>query len=237
MSDQTPIKDLLVGTPFAAVWPPKSDLDLPAVDGRTAALRTLRRYISELTFHLPGPKGSGRTERFRIPVEKVHVEQPDKEVKLAPPSVVFLPGPIEYLPIGLATALDESSKDRHGAGTALQIQAEYRELVTVEFWALDKPHRRAMLAGIESAFSPTEQMYGLRLRMPDYYDQSVCFTLDGGMRPDDPDNVRNRRWGYGTFEVRFDVVRLVRVGTVVPTLEVDAFADAAEYDAEAGSLK
>lgn len=240
MSDQTPAKDLLTGTPFALVWPEKSTIDLPAVDGRTAALRILRRYLAELTFHLPGAKGSGKTVSLRIPEERIHVEQPDKEVMLLmgtkenPVSVVFLPGPAEYQAAGLATSLVENSKDKFGPGTALQVQSTYREVVTVEFWTIDKPHRRAVLAGFESALSPTEQMYGLRFRMNDYYGQTVCFSLEGGMRPDDPDNARNRRWGYGTLEMTYDVVRVVRVGVVDPKIDIAAF-DFGTI-AEAGSL-
>jgi len=220
--DKTSVLKLLQGSPFGALYPPKAAVDLPAIDGRTACLRVLRRYIAELTFHMPGDRGSANTRSFKIPLEKIHIEQPDKNVVLDFPSIVFLPGAGEALPIGLATFLEEESFNKFAPGTALQVQSEYQETFTIELWARDKPTRRAMMQ-LELALTPTEQQYGIRFRVPDYYDQTVCFSLQGSMRPDDPDNVRNRRWGHMTVEMRFDSVRLVNVGTIKPEVSVDAY--------------
>lgn len=223
MSDKTPAHQLIIGRPFGTVYPPREPPRLPAVDGRTAALRVLRRYVSELAFSLPGDRGSPNDVQFRIPIEKVHVEQPDNVVELDFPSVVFLPGAGQYLPVGLSTFLEEESFDRFAPGTVLQVQSEYQETVTLECWAKDMPTRRSMVAGLEAALVPTEQMYGIRFRMPDYFDQPVCFTLLTSMRPDDPDNVRNRRWAHLALEMRFDVVRLVNVQTLKPFCATDAY--------------
>lgn len=238
MSDHTNAHDLLQGDPFGRVSPPRDAIDLPAVDGRTVALRILARYISELTFNLPGTKGSGITKKIRIPEEDIHIEWPDNQVQLKAPSIVFVPGNGEHLPAGLATFLVEGSHDKFGKGTALQVQSEYQETFTIEVWANDKPTRRAICGGLEVSLVPVEQMYGIRFRMPDYYDNTVCFTLLGGMRPDDPDAVRNRRWGHLSVEMRFDVLRLVNVVPFDPSVETEAYEpdevpDGVEIDVEA----
>jgi hypothetical protein len=230
-SDKTPAHKLIQGTPFGAVYPARAAAEFPAIDGRTAGLRVLRRYISELTFHRPGDAGSPRLIPFRIPLDDIHVEQPDNVVNLLKETkpggtnaaVVFVPGAGQYLPVGLSTFLEEETRDKFGKDTALQVQSEYQENVTLECWATDKPTRRAMVAGLEAALVPTEQMYGIRFRMPDYFDQPVCFSLDSGMRPDDPDTVRNRRWAHMIVEMRFDVVRLVNVETLRPVAAVDVY--------------
>lgn len=223
MSDQTKAHELLLGNPFADVFPPKPNPDLPSLDGRTVALRVLARYISELTFRLPGNKGSPQTTKYQIPYERIYVEQPDNVVKLVPPCIVFVPGAGTYNPVGLSTFIEEESFGKFGKGTALQVQSEYVETFTIECWADTKPLRRSMVAGLESALVPTETMYGVRFRMPDYFDQPVCFSLDGSMRPDDPDNVRNRRWGHLTVEMRFDMVRLVNVDLLKPEVVSEAY--------------
>lgn len=220
MRDKTPAKQLISGF-GTEPWPPRPLRPLPAVNGRTVALRILARYISELTFHLPGDKGSNATVPFRVPLEDVHIEQPANVEALKMPSFVFLPGTGEYLPVGLGPSIDESSFDVHAPGTALQTQSEYQETITIEAWAHSKPLRRSLVAALEVALVPTEVMYGIRFVMPDYYRQTVCFTLASSMMPDDPDAVRNRRWGHLSVEMRFDVVQLVNAATLKPLVTLD----------------
>jgi len=209
--------DLLTGTPFGAVQPPRPALPLPAVDGRTIALRILRDYISELTFTRPG-SGAARIQ-YRIPVEHIHIEQPGSE-DLRFPSIVVRPGEGNYDAIGLVAYVDEATADLYGKGTVVQEQSEYREVITLELWAEEPPQRASMVAGLEQALVPTEQLYGLRFRMPDYYDRTVCFSLWSGSRPDDPMAAQRRRWAMLQIEMRFNVCALVYCETMMPVFSV-----------------
>jgi hypothetical protein len=224
MSTRERAHDLMNGaTPNTAPWPARPEVALQAVDGRTVALRILARYISELIFQLPGDKGSPVTIPYRIKPEDVHIEQPDNVDKLRFPSIVFLPGAGEYQPVGLTPYVVESTRDEERKDCALQVMGEYFEAFTVECWADSMPLRRSLVAALEDAFVPSEAIYGLRFRMPDYHDQTVCFTLATSMRPDDPDAVRNRRWAHLGLEMRFEVVKLVPVEGFRPEVEVGTF--------------
>jgi hypothetical protein len=134
-----------------------------------------------------------------------------------------LPGAGEYQPVGLTPYVVESTRDEERKDCALQVMGEYFEAFTVECWADSMPLRRSLVAALEDAFVPSEAIYGLRFRMPDYHDQTVCFTLATSMRPDDPDAVRNRRWAHLGLEMRFEVVKLVPVEGFRPEVEVGTF--------------
>jgi hypothetical protein len=218
----TTAHELLTGTPFGRVLPPRPGQPLPPVDGRTKALRILRQYISELRFSRPD-RGD-RPIPYEIPIHCIHIEQP-KQADLEFPSIVFRPGSDgRYDGIGLGSYIDEATADVYAPGTAVQEQSEWIETITLECWAEEGPQRSSMMAGLEQALVPTEQYYGLRFRMPDYYDRTVCFSLNSGARPDDPDAAgKNRKWGVMQVEMRFNVVALVQVSKmdVVDTLVVD----------------
>lgn len=216
-------KSLLQGNPFGQVWPPRPAPPLPAVDARTTALRVLADYISELTFNRVMEETS-KPEGFQIKREHIFVEQPDNVQNLPFPSVVFVPGPGDYSPIGLTAFIDESTADKYAPGTALQEQSEYVETVTIEVWANTRAMRRCIVAGLEVALVPTEQMYGIRFRMPDYFNQTVCFSLNTSMRVDDPEAVRNRRWAHLMVEMRFDMVALVNVSKFKPFVVTEPIA-------------
>lgn len=214
-------RDLIQGIPFGDVYPAQEAFEFPERDGKQAALRVLALYLSELTFRRPGNVGKPGI-KLRVPLERIVVEQTARPTEM--PSIVIL-GEDEgdYLAVGLSTFLEESSRDVHGKGTVLQVQSEYQEKVVVEVWASTKAERTGIMSGIESALVPTEQMYGIRFRVPEYFGQTACFTLLKSRRPASPDNSSGIWWGSFDVEVRFDVVRLVRYVEVKPTfsLEVD----------------
>jgi len=212
---------LIQGTPFGSVQPPRPFRPLPAVDGRTVALKILRKYISELVFSRPDQ--GGRVIPYRIPEANIHLEMPDNVEKLVFPSIAFLPSDATHDVIGLTAYYDESTLDRYGKGLVVMESTEYREVFTIATWATLSPERRSMKAGLEDALVPVEQMYGLRFIMPDYYDRTVCFSLFSSSVPDDPAMAATgRRWALLQVEMRFNEARLVDYTNLTPQVVVEA---------------
>lgn len=226
------VRDLLQGTPFGETFPARPNPPPLSVDGRTAVLRVLKRYIAALVFYLPGGRNDAGValpaRPIRIPPEDIHIEWPDNEASMRFPSIVFLStAPAEYDAIGLTAYLEEKTRDVHGLGTVLQWQSEYVENLAVEIWASKKAERRSILAGLETALTPTEQMYGLRFKVPDYYGELVCFTVQSRELFDETDAVRNRRRARLVVQVRFNIVALVNYAelTTVAKTSVDVDED------------
>lgn len=225
MSFPASLRSLLVGTPFGEVYPGRVAPPPPTQDGRTAALEILKRYIGLLTFRRAGAVG-GPPIPFKIAAQNIHIEWPDHEVDRETPSVVFLQTEDGmYDAIGLTAAVDEETKDVYAPGTVLQTQSEYRETFTLEVHASLKPERRAIVVGLEQAMTPTEQMYGIRFRMPAYFDQHVCFTLNSRRFNEDPDSARHRRVAQLKIEMRYNVVALINVVTMRPLIKVNTDVD------------
>lgn len=201
------IKSLLFGDPFGAVYPPRPAPQPPSVDGRTVALRIFRRYVSELTFFRSAGQGANPTP-FQIAEKDISIEVPDPVKDLVFPSIAILPGPVTYEVIGLTSYVEESTRDKYAPGTVLQWMSEYNETFKLEVWTSTRAERRAILAGLEAALSPTEQMYGLRFRMPDYYNELVCFALFA-RNLDDSFAAQRRRRATLEIEMRFNIVSLV----------------------------
>lgn len=211
------VRKVLWNRPFGTVFPQRPNPAPLAEDGRTVALKTLRKYFADLTFYRPG----GRDERsgarlpaipFQVPAERIHVEWPDDEVNLQLPSIAMLATqPADYEAIGMTVYIDESSRDRFGKGTVVIWLGEYVEELAVELWSDTKAHRRGMLVGIEQALSPYELMAGIRFLMPDYYDQLCCFELLTREVVDDEEAVRIRRKARFVVRLRFNCVAVVNV--------------------------
>ncbi len=222
---------MLQGSPFGEVWPPKPNPSALAEDGRTVALDILAQYIAELTFFRPG--GLDRNGKrlpaipFQVTREHIHVEWPDDVENLVFPSMAFLStGPAEYANIGMTPYVDESTRDIYGQGTVVAWQSEFTETFVIEIWATKKPERRAILSGLETSLVPTEIMYGIRFRMPDYFNQTVCFTPLRRELFDDPDSARNRRHARVHVEMRFNQVSLINYAVFTPTTTVLTDVDA-----------
>jgi hypothetical protein len=226
------LRKLLFGTPFGEVFPAKANPPPKSVDGRTVALGILREYLAALVFYRPGTVDrrtdtQGDAIPFQIPDERIHIEMPDDEVQLNTfPAIALLSnGDAEYDMIGLDAYIEEKTRDRYGLGTVVQWQQEFVEEIAVEIWASSKPERRAMLAGLENALVPTEQMYGVRFRMPDYFDQLVCFTPLSRTLMENEDNVRNRKTARIIVQMRFNQVALVNYEPLTTWLKTEVNVD------------
>ncbi len=226
------VRAVLWGDPFGEVYPRREPPPPPIYDGRTAALRILKKYFSELTFYRAGGKDEvGETKppiAYQVPWRDIHVEWPDDEDELHLPALAFLAqGPGEYDAIGMTGFVEEDTKDVYSPGTVLTWLNEYVEKFVVEIWAETKAQRRSMIAGIEQALSPLQQMSGIRFRMPDYYEQLVCFSLETREIVDDEQATFLRRRARLVVQMRFNVVALVNCVDMTPvsTLRVDVDED------------
>lgn len=230
------LRRVIVGNPWGEVHPSRPPPPPPPYDGRTAALRVLKKYISELTFFRSGGVDGDGTAKdpipFQIATRDIHVEWPDDEATLRLPSIALLGAgaPADYDNLGMTTNVEEDSVGKYGPGTVLIDIAEHTENVAIEIWAETKPQRRAILAGLEQALSPLEQMAGIRFRCPDYYDQFACFSMNTKEYVDDETAVFARRKARIVAQLRIKVVRLVNVEFLnpVPTMVVDANEDTGE---------
>jgi hypothetical protein len=220
------IRSLLVGDPWGELHPPRDNPPPLSEDGRTVALRIFKLYLSELVFYRRMGEGVAPS-RFQIPEKDIHIEWPDYEADMVFPSIVLQAiGPATYNPIGLGGYIEEKSLHVYAPGTAVQWQNEYTETFAIDIYASKKSERRAIIAALIPALSPTEQMYGIRFHMPDYYEQLVCFSLEDREIFEDADAARNRRRARVRVEMRYNDVALVNVGGLTVQMKVHVDADA-----------
>lgn len=219
------LRDLIFGDPFGEIFPPKPNPEPPAIDGRTVALRLLREYIAAQNFwRSMGPNVPPK--KFNIPEEHIHIEWPDNEEDLVTPSIAFAQkSDGVYEAYGLTCYVDERTADVFAPGTVVQWQSEYVETFTIEVRASKKAERRGIIAALETALTPTEQMYGLRFRMPDYFDQLVCFTLQSRKLNDDPNSAKDQRSASLEVLMRHNTVALVNYRPLTPMVGVNTDVD------------
>lgn len=224
------ITDVLWGDPFqdAAAGAPQ------VIDGRTAALRILRRYLSEITFFRQGGKtASGEREpaiAFRIPEKDIQIEWPDEVDELDLPSIALLSQESgKYESLGMTpAAIVEDSKDQFGPGTVLNAQAELVETFVIEVWCKTRQERRGIRHGIESAMSPLQNVSGIRFRMPDYYDRLATYELQSAEIIDDEASTFARRKLRFEVLLRYVQVSLVKLPTFFPQPTTDVVVDSLE---------
>jgi hypothetical protein len=205
------LRSLLVRNqnPFGETFPPRENPPVLAIDGRTAALRVLREYVCNQVFFREMGRGVPPAP-FRLKEEQFEIEQPDKNKDQVSPSIAVIPGDhVDYDAIGLGVCVEEETRDLYAPGTVLLRMSEYTELIKLEIQSDYKSVRRGMFAALESCLSPTELMYGIRFRMPEYYEELVCFSLMRRGMADDATSALNRRRGWLEVEMRFNTVALV----------------------------
>lgn len=217
------LRSLLVKnqSPFGDVFPPKENPQALAIDGRTAALRVLREYIcNQIFFREMGP--GQHSKPFTIPLEQFEIEQPDTNKDQVSPSLAVVPGDhADYDNLGLGVYLEEETRDLYAVGTVLMVLCEYNEKIRLEIQSDYKSVRRGLFSALETCLSPTELMSGVRFKMPEYYDELVCFTLMTRGLGEDAGSARNRRKGWLEIEMRFNVVALVNYLPFEPSVQVN----------------
>ena len=214
------LSKLLQGYPWGRVFPPRPSPPPLTVDGRTAALRILRDYISELTFLKENAPGMPPI-KICLPKKNIRIEWPDYEVDLVTPSIAVTPGTANYGFLGFGSHVDEASWNVFAPKTVLIAISEVTETITLEIWCSTIQERRAIISGMEAAFTPVESMYGIRFKMPDYYNEMVCFTLNQRALVEDEMSAQGRRRAHMMFEMRYNQVALVNVEQMYPTVDAD----------------
>lgn len=218
------LRQLLFGNPFGEVFPPQQAPNPLSIDGRTAALHVLREYLAaQVFFRSMGPNVPPKP--FQISEKNIQIEWPDSEYDEVMPSINIRGSRGRYDVIGLVAYIEEDTRDRYAPGTVLQWQAEYVETINIEVWASKKSERRAILAALEPAFSPTEVMSGIRFKMPEYYDELVVFSLNARELMDGENSARDRRSAQLEVEMRHNIVALVNYASLTPSIKVNTDVD------------
>lgn len=216
------LRSLLFGDPFGEVFPARAPPPpaTQSVDGRTHALRVLRDYVCELVFYLPMEEGCP-PKPFQLLPENFLIDPPGSSHEWKFPSIaVQQVADGDYNAIGLTSYVEEETRDVYAPGTVVQWQDEYEEKFHLEVSGSQAPEVRSIIAGLETAISPTEQMSGLRFRMPDYFDQLVCFTLNRRNVGGDADSTRGRRVAKLELAMRFNIVALVNSNALTVETEL-----------------
>jgi hypothetical protein len=209
------------GTPYGRVYPERAPYDGTGEDARTTAMYALRDYICALVFFRAGSVNGGPVSFQIDPAKGFQVEQPDDNKDLVFPSMAVVSGEGEANPTGLTPYLDEASKDVFGKDSILQVHHEHTEVFQLDIWATFRAERRALLAGLQIAFNPTEERAGLLLKLDRYYDQTARFTLLRSAPIDGPDTMKNRRQAVATISLEVNVVQLVHYRTLQPYAVLD----------------
>ena len=213
-------RKLIRGWVFGEVWPPPDPRPMPTFDARSRALERLAEFFSLIDFCRTGDEQHPEVT-YRIPKERIFIEQPDEPERLAYPSLAFLPGrgSHEKYRLGPPPILPHTW-DRWGAGTALVSLGEYSETFQIESWGSHPAERRSLLAGVEQAMRLSQESAALKLSVPQYWDSVASFLLLDSQYVDDPDIIRGRRRGQVFVELRIQEIALVDVKTMQPRLNI-----------------
>jgi len=208
------IRKLVAGTLWGDVTPA---LPVPAplpLDARLQAIAALLDYVAKIEFSVDNSPAPPR--RFRIRRQNLLDEWPDDMKDMVFPTIAVEPGDVAIIARGLTNSIDESTVDQFGLGTAVLPLHEHQERIVLHVWATTRFQRAAIVAGLEGALDPDEEMSGVRLVLPNYFGQVARFTLEGNQRVDDPDSARRRRTARLIVRMEVDVCRLVNVEELPP---------------------
>ncbi len=205
--------------PFGGVYPAATGPGLPDRDARSYALETLRVFISLLEFHRTGGLSSGnRPIAFRLPLDDIHTYMPD-DVDAVPraPAIGIIPGQAKHEPYGLGPPRElEETKDLYCPDHLLVLRGDYEELIGLEVLANEQAERRALRAGLLTAFRINQNSGALRLKCANYFDRVASFALEESMQIDDEPVQSRRRRSIIYCRLLVQEVTLVRYRTLVP---------------------
>src|SRR5574338_880975 len=197
---------------------------LPSVDARQVALEALRSYLGSLVFYKKN--GTGQTLPFAIPPENIFIEWPDSEEMVDNgdddfPRIAFLPGePQDHDFIGNVAFGDESTANVYAPGTMIYLWAEHVETMTMLVWARDVWERTALIAGLEVAFNPVQEVSGLWLKLLNYFNYTAEYSMESGGRREEADAIRNRRTAEFQITLRVPKAMLVNVPDLQPSFVI-----------------
>jgi len=185
-------------------------------DARTALTRGLAEYLSMLSFKAPG----GRELRFDKVLDTW--AEPEDGAKY-PRAIVTGTGSGIYDASSL-TPDKPTTRNQLPApdGRYLISSCVFVQDLSVEVWANDPPARRAIVAGLESAFNPVDFMYGFVLELPFYFNERATFSLKDMAYPDnEQDAMRRHRNAVFTVTGEVPVVNLFTYPLAKPSFHLD----------------
>lgn len=193
---QTDPTSLISNSTLGNVWPAMPAQPLPDRDARDYALNALRKFFSYLVFQRTNAKNLPPIS-FQIPKDSIQIYQPD-DIKNAPlPGIAFLPGRGVHDTYGLGPPeVVEATAGIAGPNTALVRSGVYNETITVEVWGSKIAERRAIVAGLKSAMRMSDRTSAIRLKVPDYFNQTATFSLSESQYVDGDEVSRNRRRAF-----------------------------------------
>jgi hypothetical protein len=226
------LRALLVGPIFGDLFPQQPDPPPRPrpVDARTGALRALKIYLEGIVFYCVNKDGEPAIP-FQILEENILIKPPEGEHVQKYPSIVVVGGEANYEAASFTPVVFEETWGQYAPGTALVRQSTYAENLVLDLWASTEPELRALIEGLETAFSPIDGRSGLLLYCADYYGLTGRFLLTGRTNTNDTDAARNRRRSQLKVTLDIDVVRLTRFAQLSPeaTLSVG-------YDPQTGEV-
>jgi hypothetical protein len=212
----------IIGGP-QAVWPDRPAQALPSYDARNAALKQFRRFLSTLMFQRSGPiaDDTATSIPFRVPIENIHIYQPD-DIKMAKmPGFGIVPslGVTEAFGLG-PNDPEEDSFDVWSPGTVLVVTGDYQENFTLEVWGSKQAERRALVAGVKAAMMVSQDSSALRLRLTEYYDRAASFQILDTIYVDGDEVARNRRRALITIQLQVSEVALINANRLRPSFDL-----------------
>lgn len=184
-------------------------------DVRTALTRGLAEYLLQLSFEAIG----GRRVAFR----KVVDTWADAEERVMYPyAVVQAPGEGNYDAVSFTPHVDADQFLPLPDGRFLVRLSEFTANLTVEVWANDIEERMALMAMLERDLSPVDWMYGVRLRLPHYFNVHASYE-PGPSSYTDSDEEAIKRYRKATVRVSAAcaVIRLSTFPAAKPWLKVN----------------
>jgi hypothetical protein len=186
-------------------------------DARTALTRGLAEYLARLVFKAPG----GRELRFNKVLDTW--AEPEDEAHY-PRAYVGGIGEGTYDSTGFTPDQPTSRNKLPGPpdGRYLVSACALVQDLTVEVWANDPPARRAIVAGLETAFNPVDYMSGFFLELPFYFNSRARYSLKGMAYLDnEQDAMRRYRKAAFTIAGEVPVMNIFTYPLAKPSFHLD----------------
>lgn len=197
---------------------------VPAEDPRdladdTVALIAATRMLEQLRFRrmdLDAYLATQQVVSSMFKLQRVIFEWPRSEDPIEPmPSALIQQTEEEtiYAPEGMETQLLEDTFERYGERTVLRKLGIATVPLLITIWCAHKEERRAVRSTLVRAMmaEPSDQRYGRRIVVPEYYDRVVIFDLLGTAVDDDSDDAQQNHWVLAVrLSARVEIVQLVQ---------------------------
>lgn len=184
-------------------------------DTRTALCRGLAEYLLD---NIQAEAEGGRKLRLK------HVfstwAEPEDEATY-PSAIVYAPGSATYDASRFSPGVEARQRVPAPDNRYTVVLAEMVLDLTVELWTTDPSERAELVAAIEQGLNPLDNMYGLTLELPWYYNLRATYALQS-MQYLDSEEESMRRYRRAVFTVtgQMPVVRLATIPGAKPRLDL-----------------